>query len=227
MQKIFGEFETEQAKSQEFLIMGFSPDLSQQQWRNNGLSADFLADYLSTFFPLSDTEPTTLKRKKELKAAISHIANELLENAMKFNDKNSDYPIILQVQLYHDHLTLYIINSISPESLKNFQSFLPEFLNTEPQEFYIRQIKRAEKDESMMTSRLGLLTIIDDYNAKLGWKFETVQQIANIENVNSIHEISKPSILNKLALFLLPHKILAKFHKLEVIVVTTMVQLTI
>jgi len=47
-------------------------------------------------------------------------------------------------------------------------------LNTEPQELY-HHMKRAEEDENMTTSRLGLLTMIDGYNAKLGWQFESSQ----------------------------------------------------
>ncbi|MEN8216932.1 MAG: DUF6272 family protein [Pseudomonadota bacterium] len=219
MLQVFGEFHNEPAKSREFLMMGFSPGSVplQQRWRNNGLSADFLADYLTTFFPTNETEPSTFERQTELKGAVSHIANELLENAMKFNNETSNYPVTLEVQLYSDHLILYVTNSIPNEKVYYFQSFIDELLNTEPQELYLRQIERAEKDKSMMTSGLGLLTMIDDYNAKLGWKFETVQQT---------RDISKQSFLKKLSL-LLRNLFVATFQKPEVIVVTTMVQLTV
>ena len=84
MTQIFGDF-IENPSSQEYLIIGFSPTSLplQQRWRNSGLSADFLADYVSTFFPGGDT--TALNRKAEVKDAVSFVANELLENAMKFS----------------------------------------------------------------------------------------------------------------------------------------------
>jgi len=37
-----------------------------------------------------------LKNKAKIKEAVSYIANELLENAMKFNDDTSNYQVTLQ-----------------------------------------------------------------------------------------------------------------------------------
>ena len=55
MTQIFGAFMARQGASGEYLKISFSPTSMpiQQRWRNNGLSADFLADYLSTLaFPI-------------------------------------------------------------------------------------------------------------------------------------------------------------------------------
>ena len=56
MTQTFGKFIERQEEYGEYLKIGFSPTSIplQQRWRNNGLSADFLADYLSTFFPGKD-----------------------------------------------------------------------------------------------------------------------------------------------------------------------------
>ncbi len=176
MKQIFGEYAEETVKSKEFLKIGFTPNSTQlqQRWRNNGLSADFLADYLTTFFPIDDNEPSTLQRATELKGAVSYIANELLENSMKFHNPNDDYPITLEVKLYNEHLVLCVTNSISPANLLKFQSIIHDLEHIEPQELYVRQIKQASKNDGN-SSGLGLLTIIDDYEAKIGWKFETIQ----------------------------------------------------
>ncbi len=66
MVQVFGAFHNDSLKSREFLKLGFSPGSSplQQRWRNNGLSADFLADYLTTFFSNEDIESNALKKKK-------------------------------------------------------------------------------------------------------------------------------------------------------------------
>ncbi len=180
MIKIFGEFSDRPINTTEYLIMGFSPTSVslQQRWRNNGLSADFLADYLTTFFPAEDSKPTTFERREEIKGAVSYIANELLENSMKFNDGNSQSPISIQFQLHSDRFMLCTSNSVPKENVEGFQSFIQELLHCEPQELYIRQIARAKEKDNMTTNStgLGLLTMLDDYNAKLGWKFETIQQ---------------------------------------------------
>ena len=75
MAQIFGHFIDRQDADGEYLKLGFSPTSMpiQQRWRNNGLSADFLADYLSTFFPGEDT--ASAERQVEIKGAVSYIAN--------------------------------------------------------------------------------------------------------------------------------------------------------
>ena len=224
MVKIFGDFNDTEIKSREFLKLRFSPSSIplQQRWRNNGLSADFLADYLITFLPSDENDPNTINRETELKDAVSYIANELLENAMKFNDDSSAYPISIQFQLYHDHLRLCIINSIPAEKIVGFQSFLTELHNTNPQDFYIRQIERANED-GHISSGLGLLTMIDDYGAKLGWKFETFE-VTDDPN-ESLCSIEKT---NKFNLFFWLKRLKEHFFATKKItVVTTMVQLAI
>ena len=95
MAQFFGDCIEDIPTSQEYLILGFSPSSVplKQRWRNNGLSADFLADYLTTFFPGDEENPITVVQQAEIKSAVSYIANELLENAMKFSDENSEQPI--------------------------------------------------------------------------------------------------------------------------------------
>ncbi len=177
MAQIFGEYVEETTKSREFLRLGFAPSSTklQQRWRNNGLSADFLADYLTTFFPTDDNDPSSIAREMELKSAVSYIANELLENAMKFYNPTDDYPVTLQVKLYNDHLVLSVTNSIQPENIIKFQSVIHDLQHIEPHELYVRQIELASENGGE-SSGLGLLTMIDDYQAKIGWKFDTIQK---------------------------------------------------
>ena len=174
MVQIFGEFSDSPTNTHEYLTMGFSPNSIplQQRWRNNGLSADFLADYLTNFFP------------------YSYIANELLENAMKFNENTSQYPVSLQFQLHDDHLILRATNSLPKKNVEGFQLFIQELLNSNPDELYVRQMVRARENDSNRSSGLGLLTMKDDYKAKLGWKFETVQQNPGVVVVTTAVQLS-------------------------------------
>ncbi len=177
MIQTFGDF-IEQSASQEYLIIGFSPSSipMKQRWRNNGLSADFLADYLTSFFPGNEDEPSTIDRQAEIKSAVSYIANELLENAMKFNDETSDYPIDIKLQLESDGVIFSVANSIPPKAVGKFQAYIQQLLASEPSELYIQQLENNAADESCTGSGLGLLTMLSDYTAKIGWKFQTVQK---------------------------------------------------
>lgn len=192
MAQLFGNFTEQPISSEEYLILGFSPSSIplKQRWRNNGLSADFLADYLTTFFPANETNPNTLDRATEVKGAVSYIANELLENAMKFNDEASQYPISIQLQLHSDRIVFCVTNSIPSQSVENFQAYIQNLINEDPQEMYIEQLERNAEDEFNSSSGLGLLTMINDYMALLGWKFETVKTEPEVITVSTMVQLT-------------------------------------
>jgi hypothetical protein len=177
VEQIFGDFDKQLHRSEEYLIIGFSPSSVslKQCWRNNGLSADFLADYVTTFFPVEDNASISIARQAEIKGAVAYIANELLENAMKFNDNSTLLPISIDLQLYNDKIVIIITNTISPTDVLKFQQFIQKLLLEDPQELYIHQLENNATAEDSNQSGLGLLTMINDYMAKIGWKFETVQ----------------------------------------------------
>jgi hypothetical protein len=52
MIKILGNFIESLPEAEEYLMIGFSPSSLplKKRWQNNGISADFMADYLRAFF---------------------------------------------------------------------------------------------------------------------------------------------------------------------------------
>ena len=191
MSQIFGNFvEISSTDNQEFLALGFSPGSIplQHRWRNNGLSANFMADYVTTFFPKSEDDPTTQHRQAEIQSAVSFIANELLENAMKFSDHHCVYPIQIKINLSREWLSFLVINSIDPRTIPSFQDYIQTLLNSDPQEMYINQIE--QNLENGQSSRLGYLTMINDYQAHLGWKFETVKLDSEMFIVSTVVQLA-------------------------------------
>jgi hypothetical protein len=190
MIQTFGDF-IELPASQEYLIIGFSPSSIplKQRWRNNGLSADFMADYLATFFPGNEDDPSTIDRQAEIKSSVSYIANELLENAMKFNNETSEYPIDIKLQLESDKVIFSVVNSISPQAVDKFQAYIQQLLASEPSELYIQQLEKNAADESCTDCGLGLLTMLTDYTAKIGWKFQTVYQEPEVIAVTTMVQL--------------------------------------
>ena len=174
-ESIMGDFPSTLPASQEYLILSFSPGSIplQQRWRNNCLSADFLADYLSTFFVGNDHE-TDRAKQAEAKSAISYIANELLENGMKYCVKTSSLPISIQIHLTEDLIIIQLTNSISKEQTQRFQAQIHELLQGNPSEMYLARLEQNALEENEMQSNLGLLTMLNDYNAKIGWRFESL-----------------------------------------------------
>ncbi|AFZ16646.1 DUF6272 family protein [Allocoleopsis franciscana] len=178
MTQIFGDFTDTLPDGQEGLTMVFSPTSVplKQRWRNNGLSADFMADYFATFFPGSEEANCETVTQEQVKSAVSFIANELLENAMKFNDESLPQPISIRLQMDSHRLVFLATNSVHPQRAKQFQQFIQELTTSDPSELYLCHLEKDPEDTNENLSGLGLLTMINDYQAKLGWKFEMVDQ---------------------------------------------------
>ncbi len=170
--QILGDFIQNLPSSQEYLILSFSPSCIplRQRWRNNCLSADFLADYLSTFFLGNNDRQPDSDKQAEVKSAVSYIANELLENGMKYSTQMSPFPISIQIHLNPDLIVFQLTNSIPANRTQQFKSYIQTLLNADPNELYITQLEKNEE------SGLGLLTMLNDYGVKLGWKFESLSQ---------------------------------------------------
>ncbi len=171
MAKIFGNY-ADVADSHEYLTLRFSPHQFsiQDRWRNNGLSADFLADYWTTFFPANDS--SSLRRQAHVKNALSYIANELLENTMKFHCDASEKPISITLHLFPEKLLFYVTNCVEPPVAERFQDYIRTLLASDIEQRYFEQLETSAKDTTHSFSGMGYLTMIHDYEAELGWKFD-------------------------------------------------------
>ncbi len=170
--QIFGHFIEESLGDMEYLKIGLLPNcLSiKQSWRANGLSADFIANYVHTFFvglPKNTDAPIPIQSKH----AVKYIANELLENAMKFNDSTSQRFIEIAFKLYNDKIIFHVTHDINSKNVEKLKTFLQQIINEDPQDLYFSRMEfNAINDEK--GSGLGLLSMVCDYSAKLGWKLE-------------------------------------------------------
>ncbi|MEB3827165.1 DUF6272 family protein [Phormidium sp. CCY1219] len=191
MTKIFGDFIDELPSGTEYLILGFSPHSIplKQRWRNNGLSADFLADYFTTFFPGEEKTEAGFSKQAEIQCAVSYIVNELLENAMKFSQETWHYPISIKLVLSCDKIVFVTTNALTPHHQDKLQSFIKKMQCSDPQELYIQQLEKNAADESHSSSGLGYLTMLNDYGAKIGWKFESLESKDDIESVTTMVQI--------------------------------------
>jgi hypothetical protein len=185
---IYGDFQENLPESDQFLVISFSPSSIplKQRWRNNGLSADFVADYLTTFFPANEDEPSTVDRQKELKGAVSYIANELLENAMKFHDEKIHSTIQFGIHLLDETVILFSKNCISSDDLPKLKKVIDDLVSCDPEELYVTQMEKLAEDENSSSSGLGLITICCDYGANIGWKIEKNEQDSSILTINTM-----------------------------------------
>ncbi|NEO85648.1 MAG: ATP-binding protein [Spirulina sp. SIO3F2] len=209
--KIFGEYLKDLADlnaDNDCLEMSFTPTAQpiKQRWTKNKLSADFVSDYFLTFIPISDEEDSKSKRKKKLsKGSINYIANELLENAMKFNDHNTKYKIRFGIYFVNDStaplglkIVLYATNAISSKTADKFESFIIEFLESDLDDLFMRQMGLDDDDDDdddndddeNESSGLGFITMCNDHEAKLGWEFDTISHDPPIRTVTTMAQLT-------------------------------------
>jgi hypothetical protein len=182
---IYGDFLSSQPVSKEYLTLQFSPNSAarQQRWRNYGLSADFLGDYFATFFPGDEFPDGKINRRDTIKAAVSYIANELLENAIKHNHTSFPDPISIALYLKERQLVFHVINYATQAIAENYQAFIKTVLDAEDlQLLYLAQLEKTAIDPD--ESRMGLLTMMSDYEARFGWRFKEVGEGADIIQID-------------------------------------------
>lgn len=164
----------ERAGECEYLTLAFSPTSAplRSRWRNNGLSADFLGDYVATFLPAKDGVPAFKNPQNELKHAVTYIANELLENAMKYHQPDVEIPIKIHLELASDHITVSVSNGIGVVQAGLYKAFVQHLQEEDAGDLLMRQQEESAASGESNLSSLGLLTMISDYDARLDWRFD-------------------------------------------------------
>jgi hypothetical protein len=205
--KMFGDYQTDLPPScQKELTILVSPMAFPVDWSLAGVTANFLASYFDSFFPASTEEQAStqlsvtnlsITNRAEAWDAISYIANELVENAVKFHH---DKRVVMEIslKLYADRLVLIGINSVDPAGLGKFYAFIQDLTSADPKELYIRHLEEGLASLENTTSGVGFLTIMADYEAKIGWKFEIIDVLPKIVTVTTMVQwpIVKESLSN-------------------------------
>ncbi|WP_019501420.1 slr1658 superfamily regulator [Pseudanabaena sp. PCC 6802] len=183
MMQIFGEFIDELPVSEEYLTIHFSPGSTprKKRWSNYGLSADFLGDYFANFFPGDDLPNGNIDKRANVKGAVSYIANELLENTMKYSDEKANLAVSISLYLYDEKLVFRVINPAEVHVAEGYKTFVQELISSDVDEMYSKQLEQTAL--GMGGSHMGILTMINDYDAKMGWKFDPLPQQPDVVQV--------------------------------------------
>ncbi|GAB4211138.1 MAG: DUF6272 family protein [Synechococcales cyanobacterium] len=184
--QVFGDYQDQLTSGSEYLVLCFSPSARplKERWRNNGLSADFMADYMATFFP-GDS--------RGVQSAVSFVANELLENAMKYYDYASHVPITITLFLLSDRLVFRTTNAVSQAQVPGYQKVIQTLLNHDPEELYFQQLEHNFSQPALQ-SGMGFLTMMHDYQAQLGWRFLPLLQQPQQVEVSTMVQLPSGSL---------------------------------
>ncbi len=190
MSQIIGNFLEEILDDSKIFMMEFFihaiPVEKRKQTRY--LSLAFMAEYLTKFFPFNEEDVQFYQKQLQLKSAVNYIANELLDNSIKYNYELGKYPLRFAIYLLDRELVFATRNRTNKKNLDRLNNFINELINSDVSEFYFRQMEKGAEEKSE-ESQLGFLSILNDYGAKLGWKIEKVNDEPEITTVTTMVQL--------------------------------------
>ncbi|PTY03965.1 hypothetical protein DB346_02660 [Verrucomicrobia bacterium LW23] len=104
---------------------------------------------------------------------VSYLANELLENAVKYRCGG---PVHLGFCVDAHEFVLVIRNEMQTPRASELRRRAAEILERDPADLLIEQAERNAEDPESSGSGIGFLTLLAHYGARLGWR---LQPIAN------------------------------------------------
>lgn len=156
--------ETEQVNSpgafQVSVVLGEELGVS---WQHASATCEFLGDMFASHCAKSGQDYT------EARHSIIYLVNELLENAIKFRSPGD---VAIEGSLDSGNFEVTVTNSASAEVASGFQELLAEVTTRDPGDLLIERIEANAADENSSASGLGILTLMNDYGARLGWNFQ-------------------------------------------------------
>lgn len=132
-------------------------------WHHCSTTSEFLGE----FFALP--RAASGQAYNEARHSIGYLVNELLENAVKFRSHGD---ILIESSLEGSCFQIKVANFTARETAARFQEMLSEVTSRDPGDLLIERIEANAADASSSGSGLGLLTLMSDYGARLGWTFE-------------------------------------------------------
>lgn len=132
-------------------------------WHHCSTTSDFLGDFYAT-----QALAATVSYN-ETRHGIGYLVNELLENAIKFRARGD---IRIESSLDGTNFEIKVINYIDEVTSQRFRALLEEIMARDAGELLIEKIESNAANPSSTGSGLGLLTLMSDYGARLGWIFK-------------------------------------------------------
>jgi len=141
----------------------FSDGPLELSWSHAGATAEFIGDF---FAGLAAADGAN---ENDARHSIGYLVNELVENAVKFRAPGD---VELDASLRDRDFTLRLANLAEPATAARFETLLEEIVSRDPGELLIERIEANAEDPDAGGSGLGILTLMNDYGAALGWRFE-------------------------------------------------------
>jgi hypothetical protein len=141
----------------------FSEGPLELRWLHCSMTADFIADLFAGLAVSAELDRANVRH------SIGYLANELLENAVKFRAPGD---VVVEAALDGTEFTIVISNFATPEMARGLEELIQEFTSRDPSELLLERMERNAEDPESTGSGLGLLTLANDYGVRLGWTLQ-------------------------------------------------------
>jgi len=159
----FGHTELDAGSEAPRLRIVLSEGPLELRWSHCSLTADFVADLFAGLAARAQIDADGARH------TIGYLANELLENAVKFRAPGD---IVVEAALDGAEFTLVISNYATAEMANGLKGLIEEITSRDPSDLLIERMERNAEDPDSTGSGLGLLTLVNDYGVRLGWTIE-------------------------------------------------------
>lgn len=146
----------------------FNYELTNEERLDNESSFNLIVTYALNFIHQNRHENYKASMST-IRESIEYIANELLENSMKYGDRLLP-KITITIHITEKKIFIISTNLIDESRSKKFKSHVQKLLDSDISDMYLRQIE--DNISVSHKSGLGFLSMINDYDAQIGWKFE-------------------------------------------------------
>lgn len=136
-------------------------------WHHCATTADFIAELFALRFRSSRND------YKEVRHSIGYLVNELMENAIKFRAPGE---VLIEAAIDSESFKVKVSNLLGDDIALEFQNLLSEITVGDPGELLIRRIEANAVDAEATGSGIGLLTLMNDYGARLAWIFSPSEE---------------------------------------------------
>jgi hypothetical protein len=171
MKKTFGASETQTAGLQSPLRLRFFDGPLELSWAHCGATAEFLGEFNAGLAGAQKLDANDARH------SIGYLSNELLENAVKFRAGGD---VSLTTSMDDATFTLHLGNETAPATAERFEALLVELTSRDPGDLLIERIEANAADPDAGGSGLGILTLMNDYGAEIGWTFTQERPGANV-----------------------------------------------
>lgn len=132
-------------------------------WHHCDTTSGFLGEFFALRYKGSEQD------YDEARHSIGYLLNELIENAVKFRTQGD---ILVESSLEEDRFEVKVSNLVDQRTAARFEDLLVDLASRDPCDLLIERIEANAADSGFTGSGLGLLTLMSDYGARLGWVFD-------------------------------------------------------